>query len=254
MRHSLTILLLLVGVSGVAAGGPLHRSIELSDGSEMELRVFSAKGEVLMLGFPCDQGTGIAETRGAEAMAAHGIEVWMADLLGAHFLPVAPSSMRDLEGGGVRDLIALAHRETGKQIVLVSSGYGSLPTLRGAKLWLDAPEGENRLGGALLFYPMLADAPPEPGKPVTYPAIVHQTATPVYIFQPELSPTRFWLKRLVKTLAEGGATVKSEFLPGIRPNFYQRPDATEAELAATQQLPEMMLRGFAHLTETRAKE
>ena len=253
MRRSLIALLMVIPALASHAEA-LHRSIELSDGSEMDLRVFPADGEVLMIGFPCDQGTGIAETQGAEAMAARGIEVWMADLLGAHFLPIAPSSMRDLEGSGVRDLIAQAHRETGKQIVLTSSGYGSLPTLRGARLWHEAPAGENRLKGIILFFPMLTDAPPEPGKPLQYPDVVHHTATPIYIFQPEQSPTRFWLKRLAKTLEEGGATVHTELLPGIRPNFYQRPDATEDEIAATQRLPEMMLQGITRLTETTPKE
>lgn len=253
MRRPLLTLLLVIAAT-VCHAEPLHRSVTLSDGSEMDLRVFPAKGEVLMIGFPCDQGTGIAETQGAEAMAARGVEVWMADLLGAHFLPIAPSSMRDLEGSGVRDLIALAHRETGKKIVLTSSGYGSLPTLRGAKLWHDAPASTSRLKGIILFFPMLTDAPPEPGKPLEYPAIVHQTATPLYIFQPEQSPARFWLKRLVKTLEEGGATVHTELMLGIRPNFYQRPDASEAEMAATQRLPDMMLQGIAHLTATSPKE
>lgn len=253
MRRSLIALLMVIPALACHAEAQ-HHTIELSDGSEMDLRVFPANGDVLMIGFPCDQGTGIAESRGAEAMAARGIEVWMADLLGAHFLPIAPSSMRDLEGSGVRDLIALAHRKTGKQIVLTSSGYGSLPTLRGAKLWHDTPAEENRLRGIILFFPMLTDAPPEPGKPLQYPAVVHQTATPIYIFQPEQSPSRFWLKRLVKTLEEGGATVHTELLPGIRPNFYQRPDASEAEIAATRRLPEMMLQGIARLIETKPKE
>lgn len=253
MRHALLALFLLLPAL-LCRAEPLHRSVELSDGSEMDLRVFPAEGEVLMIGFPCDQGTGIAETQGAEAMAARGIEVWMADLLGAHFLPIAPSSMRDLQGDGVRDLIALAHRETGKQIVLTTSGYGSLPTLRGVKLWHDAPEGADRLKGTILFFPMLAEAPPEPGKPMEYPAIVQQTATPLYIVQPEQTPARLWLKRLKKTLEAGGATVHVELLPGIRPNFYQRPDATEAEQAATQRLPELMLQGIATLTATPTKE
>ncbi len=253
MRRALLVLILLVTALPGAAE-PLHRNVELGDGSEMDLRVFPAAGEVLMLGFPCDQGTGIAETQGAEAMAARGIEVWMADLLGAHFLPMAPSSMRDLEGNGVRDLIALAHRETGKQIILISSGYGSLPTLRGARAWHEHPEGENRLKGIILFFPMLHDAAPEPGKPLTYPAIVHQIATPISIFQPEQAPGRFWLKRLTQTLQEGGATVHSEILPGIRPNFYQRADATEAEMAAAQRLPALMLQGIDRLIETKPKE
>lgn len=250
MRAVLT-LLLLAGAMGFASAEPQHRSVELSDGSEMDLRVFPAAGNVLMIGFPCDQGTGIAETQGAEVMAERGIEVWMADLLGAHFLPVAPSSMRDLPGDGVRDLIALAHRESKKLVVLSSSGYGSIPTLRGAKLWHDAPAADDRFKGTILFFPMLSEAPPEPGKMAEYQPIVHQTATALFIFQPEQSPARFWLKRLTATLEEGGATVYTELLPGVRPNFYQRADATEAEMAATRRLPEMMLQGIARLTETK---
>ena len=70
-------------------------TIEMSSGDSMDLRHFSAPGsDDILLWFPCDQGMGTAEVDFADDLAKLGQEVWLADLLGMYFLPVAPSSRR----------------------------------------------------------------------------------------------------------------------------------------------------------------
>jgi hypothetical protein len=214
-----------------------HGSVMLTDDLEMDLRYFPASGDTMLLGFPCDQGTGRAEARAGEVLSARGVEVWLSDLLGAHFLPIAPSSMRSLEGDEVAHLIHYAAKQSNKRIVLTASGYGAIPALRGARIWQQQHPDDSRLAGAILFFPMLTAHEPEPGKPLAYLEVVHQTDLPIVIMQPGNTPTRFWVRKLKKTLEEGGSRVHVEILPDVRPRFYSRTDATAAENAMAQRLP-----------------
>lgn len=217
-----------------------HDTVMLSDDIQMDLRYFSADGDTMLLGFPCDQGTGRAEAAAGEVLSRQGIEVWLADLLGAHFLPIAPSSMRTLEGHEVANLIAHAVKQNDKRIVLTASGYGAIPALRGARIWQQQHPDDKRLAGAILFFPMLTAHNPQPGKPLEYLEVVHQTRLPIVIMQPANTPTRFWVKKLQQTLEQGGSTVKVEILPNVRSRFYSRPNPTKAETAMAQRLPELV--------------
>ncbi len=230
-----------------------HDSVMLTDELEMDLRYFSAEGDTMLLGFPCDQGTGRAEAAAGEVLAGHGIEVWLADLLGAHFLPIAPSSMRSLRGEEVAHLIAHAVSQNDKRIVLLASGYGAIPALRGARLWRRQHPSDTRLSGAILFYPILTAHAPEPGRPLEYLEVVHDTHLPIVIMQPTNTPTRFWVKKLKKNLEKGGSKVHVELLPGVRAQFYSRPDATAGENAMAQRLPELVEQALEKLRTLEVK-
>jgi len=241
------ILLLLAALPLNLHAGEQHDTVTLSTDVEMDLRYFSANGNTLLLGFPCDQGMGLAEAESGEVLARQGIEVWLADLLGAHFLPIAPSSMRSLEGYEVANLIDHAMAKSGKRIVLSASGYGAIPALRGARIWQQRHPSDRHLLGAILFFPILSAHNPEPGKPLEYLKIVRQTHLPIVIMQPSNSPTRFWVKKLKKTLEAGGSRVHVEMLPKVRSRFYARSDATEVEKAMSRRLPELVERAISIL-------
>lgn len=234
-----TLLSLCLIWSTVHAGAE-HDTVILSQDLEMDLRYFPAQGDTLLLGFPCDQGTGRAEAAAGEVLSGRGFEVWLADLLGAHFLPIAPSSMRALEGDEVASLIEYAVKQNNKRIVLTASGYGAIPALRGAHIWQQNHPDDHRLAGAILFFPMLTAHDPLPGKPLTYLEVVHQTNLPIVIMQPGNTPTRFWVRKLKKALEGGGSRVHIELLPDVRTRFYSRTDATPAENAMAQRLPELV--------------
>lgn len=237
------LLLLFVLVAAPLRGEVETVTVTLDDDSEVDIRKFSAKGAFLLLGFPCDQGTGLNEASASEAMAAAGIEVWMADLLTAHFLSRTPSSIRSLDGSNVQQLIARVARETDKTIILAASGYGSVPVLRGARLWRLQQQDRVRdpLHGAILFYPLLNARKPEPGKPLEYLPVVHDTNLSITIFQPERSPNRFSLKHLTATLEEGGSRVEASLLPGVRNNFYRLKNPTPEERTMTHKIPRLMI-------------
>ena len=245
-RTAPSLALLLAGLFGLApisshATEEQHESVMLDAETEMDLRTFPTEGSELILGFPCDLGTGEAEAQSGEVLSERRLEVWLADLLGAHFLPIAPSSMRSLEGEEVAHLIQHAVDERGdKRIVLTASGYGAIPALRGARIWQQQHPQDKHLLGAILFFPMLTAGDPEPGKPTEYLPVVSQSDLSVVIMQPGNSPTRFWARKLKKELEKGGSRVHIEVLPKVRSRFYSRPDATEDERATAQRLPQLV--------------
>lgn len=250
-RISLKFVLLFAFIATpVFASTEQQEEVMLDDEIEMELRRFPSEGKELILGFPCDLGTGKAEAQSGEILSEHHLEVWLADLLGAHFLPIAPSSMRSLKGEEVASLIEHAVAERGgKRIVLTASGFGAIPALRGAKIWQQQHPQDHHLLGAILFFPMLTAGAPEPGRPIQYLPVVAKSNLPVVIMQPGNSPNRFWANKLKKTLQQGGSRVHIEILPGVRSRFYSRPDATTEELAMAQRLPELVEKAVEKLKQ-----
>lgn len=245
---STTFFILCFIATPLFASSEQHDSIMLDDETEMELRLFPAEGDKLILGFPCDLGTGKTEMQAGKVLSDQGLEVWMTDLLGAHFLPIAPSSVRSLDGQEVARLIQLSVNEReGKRVILIASGHGSIPALRGARIWQQQHPQDTHLLGAILFFPNLTAGKPEPGKPLKYLPVVSQTSIPVVIMQPGNSPTRFWSRKLKKELEKGGSRVSIELLAKVRSNFYSRSDATAAEQAMTQRIPELVSNAISQL-------
>lgn len=234
------------------------RSLELTSGESMDLRVFPAlKSKDILLWFPCDQGMGTAEVDFANELAAKGQEVWLADLLGMYFLPVAPSSMRTIQGHEVVETVEMLNREDGRRVYLVSAGFGSIPVLRGARLWKEKYNGtelEDYITGIILLYPELHAREAEPGHELEYLPVVSHTSTPVMIMQPQLTPARFWLHRLTALLESGGATVQTEILPGVRGYFFVKQSSTPAEDAMTLKLPSLVLQARDRLAAAEPKE
>lgn len=226
---------------GVASAAP-PASITLSGDIEVQLRTYPAQGDTLLLWFVCDEGHSANEARTAKELASHGYETWFPDMLDAHFLPILPSSLKQLPPDEIRDIISHAVRLTGKRIVLVTSGHGAIPILLGAKAWQDeTPQaGKSALAGAVLFYPDLYSIEPAPGVEPQYHSIVTQTSMPLFIYQGQLSPGRWWLEHLKVEFARGGTKVQSKVLPKVRSHFYVRQDATPDENAMAEKLPELL--------------
>lgn len=251
--YRLLLLLFFVIVAAPLRGEVETVTITLTDDSEVDIRKFPATGDFLLLGFPCDQGTGLNEAEVSDVMATAGIEVWMADLLSAHFLSGTPSSIRSLDGSNVQQLITQVAQETDKTIVLATSGYGSVPVLRGARLWRLQHHESDPLHGAILFYPLLNAGEPEPGRSPEYLPVVNDTALNITIFQPERSPNRFSLKHLTTALEKGGSQVEATLLPGVRNNFYRLKNPTPEEQVMTYKIPRMILESIKAMERNQDK-
>lgn len=226
---------------GVACAAP-PATLALATGTEVTLRAYPAQGDTLLLWFVCDEGHSANEARTAKELALHGYETWFPEMLDAHFLPTLPSSLEQLPPEEVREIISRAVTLSGKKIVLITSGHGAIPILRGARAWQDETTGQDRsaLAGAVLFYPELYSVAPAPGVEAQYHPIVAQTRLPLFIYQGQLSPGRWWLEHLKVEFARGGTKVQSKVLPKVRSHFFVRQDATAEENAMTEKLPELL--------------
>lgn len=216
-------------------------SFRLPDGTEVSLRQFPASGDTLLLWFACDEGLGTAESKAAAALAERGIATWLPDMLGAHFLPMAPSSMESLPADEVAAVIDRALK-SGKRVYLVTAGRASLPVLRGLAAWQKraAPGARDAVQGVLLFYPELYAGTPTPGAEARYEAVVSETRTRVAILQGERSPGRWWLRHLQQAFEQAGSKVHTALLPGVRGYFFIREEQTPAEAATAARLPELV--------------
>ncbi len=250
--YALGLALLLSMGTAFAAPPP---SLSLSNGIEVNLRSYPAQGDTVLLWFACDEGHSVHETRAAQALAEKGIETWLPDMLDAHFLPILPSSLKELPVREISEIIGLAIKHTGKNIVLVVGGHGALPVLEGARAWQRqaSPEVRLSLAGAILFYPDLYSVPPAPGVEAEYHPVVRQIKLPMFIYQGQLSPGRWWLEHLKAAFSQGGNRVQSEVLPKVRGHFYVRPDATPDEIAMAARLPELIMEALKRLEPNRTE-
>jgi hypothetical protein len=244
LRPLLALCWLLAGCLPALAAPP--SILRLADGTAVSLRTYPAAGDALLLWLACDEGQGTREAQTAQVLAAEGIEVWLPDFLGAHFLPPGPSGIKQIPGEEVAALIELA-RPTGKRLYLVSAGAGALPVLSGARRWQDRHPDDPALAGAILFYPELYAVTPAPGVEARYHPVVSHTRLPLFIYHSQRSPGRWWLEHLKVELRRGGSRVDSRILPGVRGYFYVRQDATAEEEAMAARLPELLREALKNL-------
>lgn len=231
---------LLSSLSGAFAAE--QRLIPLTGDIEAPIAVHPASGDRLLLWLPSEHGLPDPVAGVAEGLAGQGIEVWEADLLEAHFLPVQASSLAEVPAADVVALIEAA-RETGKQVYVAASDHGAVLALEGTRAWQQAHPDE-ALGGAVLISPNLYTSTPEPGETARYLPIARATNLPVYVLQPERSPWRWRLEQLYTRLSEGGASVFLHQLPGVRDRFHFRPDGDPAEARRSEQLPRLLARSL----------
>jgi thiol-disulfide isomerase/thioredoxin len=197
-----------------------HTTEILSDNIDVEISMHKASGDYLLLWIAPDYGFRKGQYELATELSRNKLEVWLVDLTETLFMPRGSNSMRQLTGKYVAELIELAHQQTGKKIILVSSFYGAIPVLRGARRWqLSSPQG-SYLHGALLFSPTLYSGIPALGKDPDYLPIADATNIPIMIFQGEANGMRWQLNTLINKLHASGSPTYATLMPGISSLFY----------------------------------
>jgi len=214
---------------------------------------FGVSRETVLLWLPSGLGHLPAEERVAAATGTHGVEVWRPDLLAARLLPALESSLTQIAGRDVADLVDAASAE-GRRVYLVASARAAALALRGAEAWRERHPNSQVLGGAILLHPNLYVGPPEPGRDADFQPVVKRTRLPVFIIQPERSPWVFRLDALRAALAASGSPVNVRLVPGVRDRYYFRPDATAAEEAEAARLPDLFVEAVATLRSARLAE
>lgn len=227
--------LLFIGVL-VLFSAPLQaKRIQVleTDETQIDIRIFEAQGETLLLGFPCDEGKSKAEERTAASLAEDGIEVWMPDMLSAFMLPNVRSSRAQITTESILAVIDAA-MQTGKKVYLIASGPDTEIILRGAHEWEKAHD--RKLSGAVLLFPRLFKDAPQPGKPPEYVDEAGTTKLPIMLLEGERTPNRWGIASLSDQLAKGGSPVYAKVIPLVRGYFFKRQDANRSEDVVTSQL------------------
>jgi hypothetical protein len=257
LRFSLFAMLLcgLAGWRGAAyaaedGGKPL--TIKSASGTDISVTRYPASGTSLLLWLPSENGLAPAEWAAAQALSKRGIEVWMADMLGAYFLPLLPSSLEKIPAADVADVIEYAVTRSGKRVYVLVAGRGAVPALQGVAEWQrrNALARQGKVAGAILLYPNLYVATPEAGEDAEYLPIASGTHLDIAILQPELSPWFWRLDDLKARLERGGGHVHITTLPGTRDRFHAREDTKvplPSERAMAERLPELLYDSWREL-------
>lgn len=207
---------------------------------EITVQQFPSKGYQLLLYVAPGYGFNERSKDFANILSAIGIEVWMVDLMDNFFLPRGTESIRSFDGRYVAAIIEYAHKTTNKNITLMSSSYGAIPTLRGARQWqLNNPKLDNvYLNGAILFSPELYRGIPALGTDPDFEPITSATNIPIMIFQSELRNNRWQLVNVIAKLEQGHAVVYQRILSNIASFFYQLEEIPDPEtVKAMREVP-----------------
>jgi hypothetical protein len=212
------------------------KTITTSDDTEIEVRIFSAEGDKLLIGFACDQGSSVAEEKTSQSLANDGIEVWMPDMLSAYMLPKVRSSLSEIPTEGLVQIIKEA-KKTNKKIYLVAGGPDTELILRAIADWENTHASkDDLLGGAILMFPRLNKVKPEPGKAPVYQDAVGKTKSPIIVLEGERTPNRWGIGHLTNSLKKGGSTVYAKLIPDVRGYFFKRNDPNVPEDLVTSQM------------------
>ncbi|SMN17121.1 thioredoxin family protein [uncultured Candidatus Thioglobus sp.] len=215
----------------------------------MEIRVFPAKGNILIIGFACDNGKSKHEEATSESLAEDGIEVWMPDMLGTYMLPKSRSSYNEIPNEDLTHIIYEAI-STNKEVYIVASGPDTQLLLKTAAHWKKEYPDYKDLKGAILLFPRLNDGAPEPGVEPKYIESVGSTTIPLMVLEGGRTPNRWGLNHLSAKLASGGSRVISKIVPDIRGYFFNRADPNRTEDIVTSQLSGLIKVSLFYLQES----
>jgi thiol-disulfide isomerase/thioredoxin len=226
-------------------------SIDSTD-TVLSADIYSAKGDTLLLWLPPEGGFQAIHTKTAQRLTTLGIEVWLVDLFEARFLPPVASSLNQIPPTDVSTLLTVA-QQSGKKAILVSSGRGILPLLRGAHHWQQSWPDDAAFSGVILISPQFYTETPEPGQPAEFLPVVRYTNLPTFILQPRLSPWFWKLEHTMPALQQSGSDVFLWVLPAVRDRFHYRPDATPFEQDLGENLANLLSQAGSLLSRLPAK-
>lgn len=214
----LSILMLLSGT--LFASDASLITVTFSENIDAEFHHYPANGKHAILWIAPDYGFHKAQHEMAHLLSKKGIEIWMFDLTESLFLTRGSQSMKTLTGDYVLEAIKIIFEKTNKKITLVSSFYGAIPVLRGARKWQLIASKTPYLNGAILFSPVLYDSIPSLGKDPTYLPIASATNIPIMIFQGGSTGTRWQLSTLLDKFHANKSQTFFQIMPGIYSVFY----------------------------------
>jgi len=245
---SLLLTLLIVSFSSRLTFAEEIKSLSINSETEIETAIYKAKGNTLFLWLYSEAGPQKSEHEIAQQLAKLNIEVWRIDLFSAHFLPIASSSMDQIPETDISQLIDYAYKQTGKKIIPVTTGRGTLPVLKGTHLWQAKHPNSTVLAGVILMSPKFYVETPDPGIEGKLLPIVKKTNLPLFVLQPKKSPWYWKLDKTIPALEKSGSDVFVKRIKGVRDRYYFRSDADNYERQISKKLPQNLKQAAKYLT------
>ena len=217
---------------------------------ELSIARYAAKGDHLVIWVAPGFGTHERALSISEKLAVSGVEIWHVDLADSLFLTKNTSTMRSLDGRYIAGLIDVAHRQTGKQVTLLTRSYGALPVLKGAREWQlrHTNDQAKHLSGVILFSPELYSTVPALGLEPVYADITYATNIPIMLYQAGKRSNRWQLFSLLEKLGKGGAQVFYKVKHGVTGVFY-KGDTSPKTLKVLDTLPPELIRDLNFLNK-----
>ncbi len=200
-------------------------TVPVSTGDEITVEQFSSKGKYLLLWIAPEYGFRKPHYSLSRQLQNLSIEVWLSDIVQSLFLPSGSTSIKNLDGKHIADLIEYAHKITGKKIILAADSYASISILRGAHQWQTRQQITPYLIGAILFSPSTYTSIPALGKLPEYMPIISSTNIPIMIYQAKNHFNTGQFGALLEKLQQHGNAVYSRLVNKEKVMFYTEESA-----------------------------
>jgi thiol-disulfide isomerase/thioredoxin len=212
-------------------------SVPVTDDIEVSVTRFPAPGKYLMVWLAPEYGFRSSHRSLARMLSDQDIEVWQCNITESLFLPQGTTSLKQLDGNYIADVIEQAHKSTGKKIIVTGDSYAAASALLGAHNWQQRKLTDTYLIGAVLFTPYTYAYIPPLGMEPEYMPIVSATNIPIMIYQAKGSATIGQFELLRNKLQQHNNPVYTKFVPDVMSLFYQEPP-TEAMMNNAKVLPD----------------
>lgn len=236
-------LLINVMPAANAQEASIQQSITTSPGEEINFELFKSADkdvQLRVLWIAPSFGISPRHQETAQALAELGVEVWLIDLVDALFLTKGATSIRKVPGSLVADILNVLsnYNNDPAEVLIVSSSYGAIPSLRGIHAWQSQKTKTKGLLGAVFFSPSFFSHVPELGlEPDFIPELAASNA-PIYIFQSANNGNRWHLPTVLRNLEH--AVTYVELLKDTISIFY-RKDMSPGTLKNFKNAPKMIL-------------
>lgn len=224
-----------------------QHTIEILGSEEINFTVYGKNRQQRILWLGPNYGIQERHKQAAKDMAKAGMEVWLTNLAEGLFLPTGAETMRNIPNDAIADLIEQLSDKGKYEVVVMSSGYGGIPVLRGIHAWQNRNGKSAKLTGVILFSPYFYTHVPTLGTTPTFVNIVNATNIPVYIFQDEKNGNRGHLPAMLSALQQN-SPVYTEIMKGTTFIFYDEDKAPET-FAILKRLPKKIERAIEYLSQ-----
>jgi thiol-disulfide isomerase/thioredoxin len=203
--------------------------VPVSSDAEITIEHFSSEGKYLMLWLAPEYGLRENHRAMARKLGDQNIEVWLTNIVESLFLTQSLSSLKQLDGKMIADVIEYAHKKTGKKIIVAGDSYASISALTGAHQWQQRNQNKDYLIGAVLFSPYVYATIPPLGLAAEFMPIISATNIPIMIYQATKSGNITLFNQLLETLQQHDNPVYSKFILNIRSLFYSHNPTPEVK-------------------------